>query len=87
MILIFDTFSGLCNQMYDIFYGINFCIINNINFTFRYCSFREKNLVDWYNEKFEKLFNKFCCVEFFESTIVMMTTEYKNINTESKIVK
>lgn len=57
MILIFDTFSGLCNQMYDIFYGINFCIINNINFTFRYCSFREKNLVDWYNEKFEKLFD------------------------------
>ena len=30
MIIIFDTFGGLCNQFYDINCGINFCIINNI---------------------------------------------------------
>jgi len=57
MIIIFDTFSGLCNQFYDIQCGINFCIINNIQFSFRYCSFREDNLVNWYNQKFENLFN------------------------------
>jgi hypothetical protein len=57
MILIFDTFSGLCNQFYDINCGINFCLINNIKFSFRYCSFRENNLVNWYNQPFEKLFN------------------------------
>jgi hypothetical protein len=57
MIIIFDTFSGLCNQFFDIYLGINFCINNNIKFTFRFCSFREKNLVVWNNEKFEKLFD------------------------------
>lgn len=58
MILIFDTFGGLCNQMYDIHCGINFCIHNNIKFSFRYCSFRrDYNLADFYNEKFEKLFD------------------------------
>lgn len=57
MILIFDTFGGLCNQLYDINSAINFCIINNIKFSFRYCSFRNKNLTSWYNEKFENLFD------------------------------
>jgi hypothetical protein len=57
MIIIFDTYSGLCNQFYDIQCGINFCIINNIKFCFRYCSFRENDLVSWNNQKFEKLFN------------------------------
>ena len=54
MIVIFDTFGGLCNQMYDIQCGINFCIYNNIKFSFRYCSFRNTNLTSWYNEKFTK---------------------------------
>lgn len=57
MIIIFDTFSGLCNQFYDINCGINFCLIHNIKFTFRYCSFREINLTSWHNERFEKLFD------------------------------
>ena len=35
-IIIFDTFCGLCNQFYDIQKGINFCLKNNIKFTFRY---------------------------------------------------
>jgi hypothetical protein len=57
MILIFDTFGGLCNQLYDINCGINFCIIYKIQFTFRYCSFRNKDLISWIDEDFEKLFN------------------------------
>jgi hypothetical protein len=57
MILIFDTFGGLCNQFYDINCGINFCLINNIKFSFRYCSFRNDNLVSWRNEPFDKLFD------------------------------
>jgi len=57
MIIIFDTYGGLCNQMYDIQCGVNFCIINNINFSFRYCSYRNKDLVSWYNENFENLFD------------------------------
>jgi len=62
MILIFDTFGGLCNQFYDINCGINFCLINNIKFSFRYCSFRNDNLVSWTNEPFEKLF----CTDFLK---------------------
>jgi hypothetical protein len=57
MIIIFDTFGGLCNQFYDINCGINFCIIHNIPFSFRYCSFREDNLVNWYNQTFDTLFH------------------------------
>lgn len=57
MIIIFDTYSGLCNQFYDILCGINFCIINNIKFTFRYCAFRNKNLVSFYMKDFNTLFD------------------------------
>jgi hypothetical protein len=57
VILIFDTYGGLCNQMYDIVNGINFCLKNNIFFTFRYCSFRNNNLISWREEPFEKLFD------------------------------
>ena len=57
MILVFDTNSGLCNQFYDIFNGINFCLKNNIHFTFRYCSFRNDNLTSWVEKPFEKLFD------------------------------
>jgi len=57
MIIIFDTAGGLCNQFYDIFNGINFCLHNNINFTFRYCSFRNNDLTSWDDQPFEKLFD------------------------------
>jgi len=58
MFLIFDTYAGLCNQMYDIQASINFCIINNINFSFRYASLRNKDdLTKWYNVDFCDLFN------------------------------
>ena len=58
MILIFDTYSGLCNQMMDINTSINFCIIHNIKFCFRYCSFRNSDELHlFYDIPFEKLFN------------------------------
>ena len=58
MILIFDTYGGLCNQMYDIHYSINFCIIHQIYFTFRYASYRNKeNLSQWKNVEFSELFD------------------------------
>lgn len=57
MILIFDTNSGLCNQFYDILNGINFCLKNNIRFTFRYCSFRNNDLTSWFQSPFETLFD------------------------------
>ena len=53
--LIFDTHGGLCNQMYDIYYAINFCMIYDIPFSFRFASLRcNDNLTQWYNVPFNK---------------------------------
>ena len=57
MIIIFDTAGGLCNQFYDIVNGVNFCLKNNIRFTFRYCAFRNDNLFNWFQSPFETLFD------------------------------
>ena len=57
MILIFDTYSGLCNQFLDIQSSVNFSSINNFKFTFRHCSFRKKNIKFFQYEDFSKLFN------------------------------
>ena len=58
MILIFDTYGGLCNQMYDIHFAINYCTIYNIKFSFRFSSLRNKDdLTKWYNIPFSNLFN------------------------------
>lgn len=58
MILIFDTYGGLCNQMYDIHCAINFCMIHQLYFTFRYSSFRnDEHLSQWYNVPFSELFD------------------------------
>ena len=58
MFLIFDTYGGLCNQMYDIQCAINFCKMYNIQFSFRYACLREKNdLTKWYDKKFKDLFS------------------------------
>jgi hypothetical protein len=57
MILIFDTYAGLCNQFYDIQCGINFCLVYNIKFTFRFASFRKDDLISWYNVPFQDLFD------------------------------
>jgi len=57
VVIIFDAFGGLCNQFYDIINGINFCLKYNINFTFRYCSFRNDNLCSWTDKPIEELFD------------------------------
>jgi hypothetical protein len=57
MILIFDTYGGLCNQMYDINSAINFCTEMKINFSFRHCSLRNENLVTWSDSDFSELFD------------------------------
>uniref|UniRef100_A0A6C0H180 GDP-fucose protein O-fucosyltransferase n=1 Tax=viral metagenome TaxID=1070528 RepID=A0A6C0H180_9ZZZZ len=57
MILVFCTVNGLTNQINDIISGISFCLINNYKFTFKNCQFRNKDLVSFYYEDFEKLFN------------------------------
>jgi hypothetical protein len=57
MIIIFDTYSGLCNQFYDINYGIKFCLNNNIKFTFRNANFRNDNLTSWFKVPFNALFD------------------------------
>ena len=75
MIIIFDTFGGLCNQFYDINCGINFCIINNIKFSFRYCSFRNENLISWYEKKIEMLFN---------TDILKKKTDFDDLNITSE---
>lgn len=72
MIIIFNTACGLCNQIYDINCGINFCIIHNIKFTFQYCSFRNKNLVSWFDKDFYELFD-----------ISTILKKYKNLYIDS----
>jgi hypothetical protein len=66
MIIVFDTWGGLCNQFYDINCGINFCIVNNFKFTFRNCGFRNKNLVSWTDEPFDKLFDISSIIERYK---------------------
>jgi hypothetical protein len=75
MIIIFDTHAGLCNQFYDINLGINFCLINNIPFSFRYCSFRNKDLVSWYNVDFKSLFDT-SFLKKFEGLYIDIDTLY-----------
>lgn len=57
MILIFNTYSGLCNQFYDVNGGINFCLQNKIKFTFHCASFRNDDLTSWHDVKFTDLFD------------------------------
>lgn len=57
MIILFDTNGGLCNQFYDICNGIHFCLQHNLQFTFRYCAFRDDTLMNWFQAPFEKLFD------------------------------
>ena len=62
-ILVFDTYAGLCNQMYDIRSAIHFCIHHNYLFSFRNASFRNpQHLAQWFDVPFEQLFH----ADFFE---------------------
>ena len=63
--LIFDTYGGLCNQMYDIQAAINYCLAYNIPFSFRYASLRNpNNLYKWYDIPFEELFDASIFAQF-----------------------
>jgi len=73
MILIFDAFGGLGNQIQDIDEGIRFCNNNNIRFSFRHCSFRNNNLTSWTPRPFEELFD----TTFLKKNKLYI--EYKNI--------
>ncbi len=57
MILIFDTYSGLCNQILDIQASIHFALIHNYSFTFRNCSYRNEDIQTFHNKPFDNLFN------------------------------
>jgi len=57
MILIIDTYGGLCNQMMDIKSVISFCSKYNIEFTFRNASLRKTNLIAWFEITFSELFD------------------------------
>ena len=58
MIIVFDTYAGLCNQMFDIISAIKLMKEYSIPISFRYASFREKNLIRFYPVPFQKLFNE-----------------------------
>ena len=78
MIIIFDTYGGLCNQFYDINCGINFCIMHNIQFAFRYCSFRKDTLKlnIWIDKNFYNLFDK----KFIENIKPLYIDDYSSLN-------
>jgi hypothetical protein len=57
MILIIDTYGGLCNQMMDIKSVISFCSKYNIEFTFRNASLRKTSLITWFDINFSELFD------------------------------
>lgn len=58
MIVIINSWGGLCNQICDLYYSINYFISNNINYTIKNCTFRdENNLENFYFQKYDKLFN------------------------------
>ena len=58
MIILFDTYAGLCNQMYDIISAIKFMKEYRIPICFRYASFRKSNLVQFYPVPFQNLFSE-----------------------------
>ena len=79
MFLIFDTYGGLCNQMYDIQAAINFSKLHNIEFTFRFSSLREKNdLTKWYNINFKHLFS-----DSFINTLLYKKYEHLDSNKDN----
>jgi len=80
-ILVFITYSGLCNQFYDINTAINFCLNNNIKFTFKYASFRNNDLTSWYNVNFNKLFD----TRFLEKYDLYIKPENINYNENNTI--
>lgn len=81
MILIFDLYGGLCNQFYDLNSSINFCLKYSINFTFRYCCFRKKNLNDFFLIPYENLFDLTNIIES-NKEIKKLYIEFNNIKSK-----
>jgi len=75
--------------MMDISSGINFCIQYNISFTFRNCSFRNKDLVSWYPMKFGTLFDT-SFLQTYSSLYIDFSyctlTPYNTFNADGKLV-
>ena len=90
--LIFDTYGGLCNQMYDIQAAINYCLAYNIHFSFRHASLRNPhNLYKWYDIPFEELFDASIFTQFplykHYSTLTCNATNTYNFNNPIRAVE
>lgn len=81
MIFVFDCTSGLCNQIHDIVTGISFCVHNNMPFTFRYASFRNDDLISWFNTNFENLFD----TSFLKKIRLYIDIDILNLNEENTL--
>lgn len=64
VLLIFDVCGGLCNQFYDILCGINFAMQHEIQFTFRYCSSRSKDMKRGRELEMDQLYDINCFRRF-----------------------
>lgn len=59
MIIILNLWGGLCNQICDLYYSINYFIDLNIKYSLKCCAFRDNsNLEKFYFKKYDELFNK-----------------------------
>lgn len=58
MIILFETYAGLCNQMFDIISGVYFTREFDFQYSFRSASFRQPNLVRFYNVPFFRIFSE-----------------------------
>ena len=59
MIIVLNLWGGLCNQISDLYYAINYFINININYTINCCTFRDDNNIElFFFKKYHNLFNK-----------------------------
>jgi ubiquinone/menaquinone biosynthesis C-methylase UbiE/GT2 family glycosyltransferase len=58
VVLILDSYSGLCNQMMDIESLVGFAVENQYRFCFRHSSSRNPDLVSWTPSEFGSLFDE-----------------------------
>jgi hypothetical protein len=81
MILIIDTYGGLCNQMMDIKSIIAFCSKYKLEFSFRNASLRKNNLITWFDIAFYELFD----IDFLLGNDLYISYDNisKNINDEN----
>lgn len=89
MVVVLDTYAGLCNQMGDIDDGINFCLYYNLTFTVRNAAFRNPDLSSWYPVSFTKLFDDSFLVDIpgyvNYSSISHLMTEENTVNFDGQV--